>query len=166
MLLPGIECFLNASLSAPNGSKVQLRIASIHHTTEKHATQRIISVYYILYMTHFGQSVRELRERLRRDDPSFSVRQVAQRVGVQPAYLSKVERGDVMPPSEATTIRLAKELGVDEDVLLALAGKVSSDLQEIIRKRPRLFADLIRELKEAPDEAVLRVVREVREGDW
>ena len=117
-------------------------------------------------MTHFGQSVRELRERLRSEDPRFSVRQVAQRVGVQPAYLSKVERGDVMPPSEATTIRLAKELGVDEDVLLALAGKVSSDLQEIIRKRPRLFADLIRQLKEAPDEAVLRIIREVREGDW
>ena len=83
------------------------------------------SVYYILYMTHFGQSVRELRERLRSEDSRFSVRQVAQRVGVQPAYLSKVERGDVMPPSEATTIRLAKELGVDQDVLLALAGKVS-----------------------------------------
>ena len=50
--------------------------------------------------------------------------------------------------------------------MLALAGKVSADLQAIIRKRPRLFADLIRQLKEAPDEAVLRVVREVRGGNW
>ena len=47
-----------------------------------------------------------------------------------------------------------------------LAGKVSGDLQDIIRKRPRLFADLIRQLKDAPDHAVLRVVREVRDGDW
>jgi hypothetical protein len=51
-------------------------------------------------------------------------------------------------------------------VLLALAGKVSSDLQEIIRRRPKLFADLIRELKKAPNSAVLKLVREVRDGDW
>ncbi len=117
-------------------------------------------------MTQFGPTVRDIRERLRRDDRRYSVRQVAQRVGIEPAYLSKIERGEVAPPSEATTVRLAAELGQDPDVLLALAGKVSGDLQEIIRKRPRLFADLIRQLKEAPDDAVLRVVREVRDGDW
>jgi hypothetical protein len=51
-------------------------------------------------------------------------------------------------------------------MLLALAGKVSSDLMEIIRKRPRLFADLLRALKAAPDKAVFRLVREVRDGNW
>jgi len=117
-------------------------------------------------MTHFGVTVRSLRERLREEDRRFSVRQVAKRIGVEPAYLSKIERGDVAPPSEATTVRLANELGEDPDVLLALGGKVSGDLQDIIRKRPRLFADLIRQLKEAPDDAILQVVREVRDGDW
>jgi HTH-type transcriptional regulator, competence development regulator len=47
-----------------------------------------------------------------------------------------------------------------------MAGKVSSDLQEIIRKRPQLFAQLIRELKNQPNHAVLRLVREVRDGNW
>ena len=117
-------------------------------------------------MTHFGTTVRTVRERLREDDRRYSVRQVARRVGIEPAYLSKIERGEVAPPSEATTVRLARELGEDPDVMVALAGKVSADLQAIIRKRPRLFAELIRELKEAPDEAVLRVVREVRDGNW
>ena len=51
-------------------------------------------------------------------------------------------------------------------MLLAMAGKVSSDLQEVIRKRPALFAELIRALKEMPDHAVLRIVREVRDGEW
>lgn len=88
------------------------------------------------------------------------------RIGIEPAYLSKIERGDVAPPSEATTVRLAKELGADPGVLLTLAGKVAGDLQEIIRKRPRLFAELIRQLREAPDDAILRVVREVQDGDW
>lgn len=117
-------------------------------------------------MSVFGAFVREVREALRARDPRYSVRQVAGRVGVQPSYLSKVERGDVGPPSEDTVVRLAEELGEDPDVMLALAGKVSSDLLETIRKRPRLFADLIRELKDAPDRAVLRLVREVRDGDW
>ena len=117
-------------------------------------------------MTHFGDYVRTCRERLRTADPRFSVRQVAARIGVEPAYLSKVERGEVAPPSEATTVKLAAELGEDADMLLALAGKVSSDLMQIIRKRPRLFADLLRALKAAPDRAVLRLVREVRDGNW
>ena len=48
--------------------------------------------------------------------------------------------------------------------LVAIAFE-SAALQDIIRKRPRLFADLIRRLREAPDEAVLKVVCEVRDGN-
>ena len=72
------------------------------------------------------------------------MRQVAHRIGIEPAYLSKIERGDVPPPSEKTTVRLAHELGQDPDVFLAMAGKVSGELQEIIRKRPKVLAELIR----------------------
>jgi transcriptional regulator with XRE-family HTH domain len=117
-------------------------------------------------MQAFGQFIRSRREELRKTDPTYSVRQVAKRMGIQPSYLSKVERGEVSPPSEKTTRKLAHELGVDSDVLLAMAGKVSSDLQDVIRKRPALFAELIRELKEMPDHAVLKLVREVRDGEW
>ena len=85
---------------------------------------------------------------------------------MEPAYLSKIERNQMAPPSEAAIRRLAAELGEDPDLLLAMAGKVSSDLKGIILRRPRLFADLLRELKDAPDHAILRVVREVRDGDW
>jgi transcriptional regulator with XRE-family HTH domain len=114
----------------------------------------------------FGRFIREARERRQGDDVSFSLRQVAQRIGVEPSYLSKVERDEVAPPSEATIVRLARELDEDPDVLLAMAGKISSDLAATIRKRPRLFAQLIRELKTMPDHAILRLVREVRDGDW
>ena len=117
-------------------------------------------------MTQFGKVASVARRRLHRDDRRFSLRQVARRIGIEPSYLSKIERGQVAPPSEATTVRLARELGEDPDVMLAMAGKVSGDLQEIIRKRPALFAELIRQLKEAPDHAILRIVREVRDGDW
>ncbi len=117
-------------------------------------------------MSEFGQHLRQVREGLRITDPKFSVRQLAARVGVQPSYLSKVERGEQPPPSETTIAALARELDQDPDVLLALAGKVSSELQSIIRRRPQLFAELIHQLKDMPDHAVLRLVREVREGDW
>jgi HTH-type transcriptional regulator, competence development regulator len=117
-------------------------------------------------MSSVGAFIRERRERLRETDRSFSVRQVAGRVGVEPSYLSKVERGEVPPPSEETLLRLASDLDLEPDLLLAMAGKVSSDLLEVIRRRPLLFAALIRELKDTPDHAVLRLVREVRDGDW
>ena len=112
----------------------------------------------------FGRFLRECR--LRKDAPEFSVRKLAARAGIEPSYLSKIERDEQPPPGEGTIRRLAEELGEDADVLLALAGKVPADLLEIIRARPRLFADLLRELKKMPDRAVLRLVREVRDGDW
>lgn len=113
-----------------------------------------------------GRTLRQRREELREEDPCYSLRQVAERVDIQPSYLSKVERGLVPPPSEETLVALAEELDVDADVVLALAGKVSSDLKEVIRSRPELFGELLRSLRDLPDHAVLSVVREVRDGDW
>ena len=117
-------------------------------------------------MNRFGAYVRELREKLLKDSKEFSVRKVAIKIGVEPAFLSKVERDVVPPPSEAKIIALADLLEADRDVLLAMAGKVSSDVLDVIRNRPVLFAELIRRLKEEPDHAVLRVVRDVKDGDW
>jgi len=114
----------------------------------------------------FGDFLRQRREAKRTTDPSFSVRRVAASIGVEPSYLSKIERDEQPPPSEETIVALARELDEDPDILLALAGKVSKELQAIIRKRPQLFAQLIRQLKNMPDHAVLRLVREVRDGNW
>jgi len=126
-------------------------------------------VSYILHTIEntFGHFVRSRRLALQtRKGNAFSLRQLAARIGVEPSYLSKLERGLEKRPSEQTAKALAEELEEDPDVLLALAGKVSTDLQEIIRKRPQLFSQLIRELKNMPDHAVLRLVREVRDGTW
>lgn len=117
-------------------------------------------------MGAFGDFVRQRRLGLQETDDKFSLRQVAAAIDVEPSYLSKVERGEQPPPSEKTILALARVLNEDPDVLLALAGKVSQELQEIIRKRPKLFAQLIRELKDLPDHAVVRLVREVRDGTW
>jgi HTH-type transcriptional regulator, competence development regulator len=126
-------------------------------------------MYYILHTMDdatLGELIRNRREQLRATDPAFSVRQVAERLGVEPSFLSKVERDIGSPPSEETLVRLAADLGLDADLVLAYAGKVSGDVREVIRRRPQLFAQLIREMKDMPDHAVLRLVREVRDGDW
>lgn len=114
----------------------------------------------------FGDTIRKLREQLLDGDATYSLRQVAARCGVTPAYLSRVERGEVAPPGEETLTKLAQELRTDPDVMLAMAGKISADLRAAILARPQIFAELIRAVKTLPDNAVLRVVRDVRDGAW
>ena len=117
-------------------------------------------------MNEFGTYIRSRREEKLKQDRRFSLRQVAMRIGIEPAYLSKIERGDFAPPSEEVIRKLAEELDENPDILLALAGKVSKDLLAVILKRPQLIADLLRQIKEMPDHALLRIVREVKTGDW
>ena len=114
----------------------------------------------------FADYLRSAREAKAANDRDFSLRQVAGKIDIEPSYLSKIERGVEPPPGEGTIKDLAKVLDEDPDVLLALAGKISSDLQAIICKRPALFAELIRSFRSLPNHAVARVVREVRDGDW
>lgn len=117
-------------------------------------------------MTGFGSYVRGRREALRLRDRSMSLRQVARRIGVEPAFLSRVERDLTPPPSEAKVVALAEALDEDPDLLLAMAGKVSSELVAIIQARPKLFGELLRNLKGQPDHAILHIVRQVTDGDW
>jgi len=103
-----------------------------------------------------------MRLKLRRDDRSYSLRGVARQVGIQPSYLSQIERGRVPPPSEHTIYLLAAVLGLDADGLLALAGRVSSELQAMIRRRPGLMGSLVRELDRLGERRLLAVLEEVR----
>ena len=115
---------------------------------------------------NYGEFIRATREQLALEDKSYSLRQVSLRVGIKPTYLSKIEREELPPPAEATINKLSKELDLDADVMLAMAGKVSSELRAIICDRPALFSKLLRELRTAPDHAVLSVIREVTDGEW
>ena len=64
-------------------------------------------------MNSFGSYIREKREALVAEDKSKSLRQVAITIGVEPAFLSKVERDIVSPPSEGKIIALAEVLNED-----------------------------------------------------
>ncbi len=102
----------------------------------------------------FGAYVR--RERERRE---IGLREMAKKIGVSPTYLSKVERDEFPPPAEDKVRKIAEIFGIDVDELLALAGKVSSDLSEIIRERPRELAALLRTTKGLTADGVTRPPR-------
>ena len=111
---------------------------------------------------HFGKRLRKLREDRQ---PELSLRKLAKTSGIEPGYLSKIERG-IERASEETIVSLADALGESRDVLLAMDGRVSKRLQEIMCKRPALFAELIENLDKMPDHALVRIVRDVRDGEW
>jgi transcriptional regulator with XRE-family HTH domain len=118
-------------------------------------------------MTSFGSHVNQLRTALNtRERGRYSLRKVAGEAGIHPSYLSQIENDKQPPPGEDTIKRLAALLGEDPDILLAMAGKISTELQNIIARRPKLFAQLLRSLKDQPDHAILHLVREVRDGTW
>ena len=113
----------------------------------------------------FGQYARTLREQRHEINGRYSIRQIAQRIGMEPKYLSKIERGEIAPSSGEMILRLAAELGQDGDLFLARAGMIASDIREIIIRRPILLAELIRGLGEMSDDKLETLVRKVRDGE-
>jgi len=79
---------------------------------------------------NLGSSIRERRKAL-----GLSLRLAAQRLQVDPAYLSRVEAGKV-PPSEQFLCQLAQVLDWREEELLLLAGKLPSALRDLVEKQP------------------------------
>lgn len=114
----------------------------------------------------FGSYIRWLRQQRQQVNSHYTIQQTAQRVGIGTTYLSRIERNDVSPPSEDVIRRLAADLGEDADVLLALAGKLASDLRETIIQRPILFAELIRNWGDLSDQELAERVSKLRSRRW
>src|SRR5439155_13291503 len=105
----------------------------------------------------FGEFVRREREA-----NEIGLREMAKMIGVSPTYLSKVERDEFPPPAEDKVRKIAGIIGRDADELLALAGRVASDLTEIIRQRPREMADFLRAARGLNAEDMARLARQAQ----
>jgi transcriptional regulator with XRE-family HTH domain len=90
----------------------------------------------------FGAFIRGERE-----SKEIGLREMAKMIGVSPTYLSKVERDEFSPPAEDKVKAIAKIIGCDADDLLARAGRVSTDISDIIKRRPVELAALLRTTK-------------------
>ena len=84
-------------------------------------------------MNEFGKMLKSLRT-----EQKVSQRKLAELVGIDFTYVSKIENGTMDPPSEATIIKIAEVLGVDSDKMLLTAKKVPSDFQKVITEHEDL----------------------------
>jgi transcriptional regulator with XRE-family HTH domain len=105
----------------------------------------------------FGAYIR--REREARE---IGLREMAKMIGVSPTYLSKVERDEFPPPAEDKVKAIAKIIECDADDLLARAGRVSSDISDIIKRHPVELAALLRTTKGLTAEDIARLAHEAQ----
>ncbi len=100
----------------------------------------------------FGDKLRQLRH-----SRGLSQRVLAQRVGLNYTYLSKIENDRLdfsQSPSETTIRNLARALETDEDELLLMAEKIPDSIRKRIVERPEAF----RQLAALDDQALDRVL--------
>ena len=81
----------------------------------------------------FGETIREMREA-----QSLGLRVAAERLGISPAYLSRIERSKERPPKPELIKGMATLLGGDPDLLFRLADSTDPDLAEYIHLVPKV----------------------------
>ena len=107
----------------------------------------------------FGAFVRREREA-----KEIGLREMAKMIGVSPTYLSKVERDEFPPPAEDKVRKIAKIIECDADELLARAGRVSSDISDIIKRHPVELAALLRTTKGLKAEDIARLASDAQKA--
>ena len=75
----------------------------------------------------FGNILKELRR-----SREISQRDLANKIGVDFSYISKVENDRLPPPAADTIVKISKVLNVPTEILLAESGKVSSNITGLI----------------------------------
>jgi transcriptional regulator with XRE-family HTH domain len=105
----------------------------------------------------FGAFIRRERE-----SKEIGLREMAKMIGVSPTYLSKVERDEFSPPAEDKVKAIAKIIGCDADDLLARAGRVSTDVSDIIKRRPVELAALLRTTKGLTAEDIAKLAQQAQ----
>lgn len=78
-------------------------------------------------MSEFGDLLRSLRK-----EKKITQRKLAELVGIDFTYISKIENGSMDPPAEDKIVKIAEVLGEDSDKLVIAAKKVPSDFQKLI----------------------------------
>jgi transcriptional regulator with XRE-family HTH domain len=110
-------------------------------------------------MKAFGETIRELR--MAQD---YGLRELAGKIGISPAYLSRIERGKERPPRAEIIKPIAKLLATDPDVLFRLSSSTDPDVVDYLHEQPEVV-NLIRYLSTAkfsPDE-LARLIASAKE---
>ena len=94
-------------------------------------------------MKNFGETIRDLRVA-----QDLGLRETATKVGISPAYLSRIERCKERPPRPEVIKKLAKLLAADPDVLFRLSSSTDPEVVDYLHEQPEVM-NLLRYIKEA-----------------
>jgi transcriptional regulator with XRE-family HTH domain len=104
-----------------------------------------------------GEMLRKAREA-----QGLGQRELARIVGISQAFLSKVENDEFTPPGEEKLKAIARTLGLEVDLILARAGRVASDVLQIIKNHPTEMAELVRATQPLSKEQILETIDALR----
>ena len=105
----------------------------------------------------FGERIRQLRKA-----KNLNQSELADKVGINFTYLSKIENDKVASsefPSEETIKKLAKALEADADELLLMAKKVPDSIRKRVIQRP----DVFRKLAKLDDDTLDKLLKDIDE---
>lgn len=91
----------------------------------------------------FGPTIRLLRQA-----KGISLREMARRLGVSPAFLSQIEAGRTHRIPKARIVQVAKMLGVSEAYLLGTAHRIHPKVVEFLRQTPEAAEFMITAMSE------------------
>jgi PAS domain S-box-containing protein len=98
-------------------------------------------------MSALGDYIKKRRQALQAKHSGFSIRSVAKALGIHHSYLSKLERGEHAPLTEKRIMALARHLGENPDVLLALNGRLPERVVRLIKDHPGNFISCLYSLE-------------------
>lgn len=102
----------------------------------------------------FGNFIRT--ERLKK---GVSMREFASAVGLSEPFVSRMERGEVAPPSEGKIQNIASFFAIEPDHLVIMARKLPEGIKEMLFERP-LLAPFLRSIAKKSDEELDRLLAE------
>lgn len=79
----------------------------------------------------FGQTLKGIRR-----SKDVTQRQLATAVGVDFSYISKIENDRMPPPAADTIVKMCEVLDVPPDDLLAMTGKMPTQIKDAISEKP------------------------------
>jgi transcriptional regulator with XRE-family HTH domain len=111
----------------------------------------------------FGTALRNCRR-----GAGLTQRELAEHSGLDFSYISKLENGRLPPPAADTVVALCSILSVPPEELLALTGKLPSDVQATVSTSPTAQRFLLEAggmgLSEAEWSDLVRSLRRLRGG--
>jgi transcriptional regulator with XRE-family HTH domain len=95
----------------------------------------------------FGRLIRQARK-----DKAYSQRELAGMLSVDFTYLSKLEndRADYAPKEDVIRA-LARNLDINEEELIFLAGRLPQQYEALLKQNPKEMQALFRRMQENPD---------------